>query len=434
MHCSERSIIERTKGHSLPYLALLLVLLPPLVVSRVSKQRPVNEASMVEKLAQSGRGLMIDSSLIAQPEEQPAVDYKPRLPRSPAVAHQQSTNTAAAKRDLHYKQLRRARGARDSYRTMIVRDVNALNEKRAQGSFLPGQINGLNEESLVPDAKNSRAFLPPKIVYGETSQLPAPFVRAGQQERGRAFALANFLLKNREPMSPRSFGFQKDAKDRDREQHNGMEYILEKSLFSSENNDETNERPSLSCPFPTAEETSSSEKLTDQSVLTPLTTKVINDEAMNEGYALFHRIVEEGADSSQIFDVNSVADEDEDVEVAPKAEASSKYEEYDSDAGETFDRFKDDARSEQQTTINECPSRRTQDSRYEFGYRVIDHGAGSDFGHEESHRVPGETNGRYHVLLPDGRVQRVEYYADDTGYHAEISYARSDDQEPHQKR
>ncbi|XP_031787732.1 uncharacterized protein LOC103316597 [Nasonia vitripennis] len=377
-------ITTQTKGHSLPYLALLLVLLPPLVVSRVSKQRSVNEASIVEKLAQSGRGLTIDSSLIAQQEEQPAVDYKPRLPRSPAVAHQQSTNTAAAKRDLHYKQLRRARGARDSYRTMIVRDVNALNEKRAQGSFLPGQINGLNEESLVPDAKNSRAFLPPKIVYGETSQLPAPFVRAGQQERGRAFALANFLLKNREPMSPRSFGFQKDAKD-------------------------------------IAEETSSSEKLTDQSVLTPLTTKVINDEVMNEGYALFHRIVEEGAvDPSQSFDVNSVADEDEEVEVAPKAEASSNYEEYDSNAGETFDRFKDDAISE--------------DSRYEFGYRVIDHGAGSDFGHEESHRVPGETNGRYHVLLPDGRVQRVEYYADDTGYHADISYARSDDEESHQKR
>ena len=62
-------------------------------------------------------------------------------------------------------------------------------------------------------------------------------------------------------------------------------------------------------------------------------------------------------------------------------------------------------------------------SRYIFGYRVIDREAGSDFGHEES-RQGRMTSGRYHVLLPDGRIQSVVYFVDQDGYHADVSYSK----------
>ena len=44
-----------------------------------------------------------------------------------------------------------------------------------------------------------------------------------------------------------------------------------------------------------------------------------------------------------------------------------------------------------------------------------------NFGHEE-HRENKMTKGRYHVLLPDGRVQSVEYWADKTGFHSKVTY------------
>ncbi|XP_048512820.1 uncharacterized protein LOC125501364 [Athalia rosae] len=63
-------------------------------------------------------------------------------------------------------------------------------------------------------------------------------------------------------------------------------------------------------------------------------------------------------------------------------------------------------------------------AKYNFGYHVRDYGSGNDFGHEEA-RDGVVTNGRYHVLLPDGRVQNVKYHVDEGGYHAKVSYQLS---------
>lgn len=48
---------------------------------------------------------------------------------------------------------------------------------------------------------------------------------------------------------------------------------------------------------------------------------------------------------------------------------------------------------------------------------------GNDYGHEEK-RDGKSAEGNYYVLLPDGRRQKVEYYADNSGYHAKVSYER----------
>jgi hypothetical protein len=46
----------------------------------------------------------------------------------------------------------------------------------------------------------------------------------------------------------------------------------------------------------------------------------------------------------------------------------------------------------------------------------------NDFGHWES-RDGDRTDGYYHVVLPDGRTQRVTYYVDgDSGYVAQVAY------------
>jgi hypothetical protein len=69
-----------------------------------------------------------------------------------------------------------------------------------------------------------------------------------------------------------------------------------------------------------------------------------------------------------------------------------------------------------------------KDAKYEFMYRVQDEGKftdlksePSDFGHSEA-REGDRTWGRYFVKLPDGRVQTVRYWADHTGYHAEVLF------------
>ena len=62
-------------------------------------------------------------------------------------------------------------------------------------------------------------------------------------------------------------------------------------------------------------------------------------------------------------------------------------------------------------------------AKYEFGYGVNDPYSGANFGHSES-RDGVITRGQYHVLLPDGRLQRVSYYVDETGYHPTITYER----------
>ncbi|XP_037777192.1 cuticle protein 7-like [Penaeus monodon] len=58
---------------------------------------------------------------------------------------------------------------------------------------------------------------------------------------------------------------------------------------------------------------------------------------------------------------------------------------------------------------------------YAFEYAVNDDYAGTHFGHSEA-RDGYKTEGKYFVHLPDGRVQTVTYYADETGYHPTVSY------------
>ncbi|XP_041986125.1 uncharacterized protein LOC121738241 [Aricia agestis] len=60
-------------------------------------------------------------------------------------------------------------------------------------------------------------------------------------------------------------------------------------------------------------------------------------------------------------------------------------------------------------------------ANYEFGYRVHDEEAGNYFGHAEA-KKGDSTDGHYHVLLPDGRMQSVKYHAGPSGFHADISY------------
>lgn len=61
-------------------------------------------------------------------------------------------------------------------------------------------------------------------------------------------------------------------------------------------------------------------------------------------------------------------------------------------------------------------------SRYAFGYRIRDFNTGNDFGHKQNRDVNGVTRGQYHILLPDGRIQNVIYHADDTGFHADVTF------------
>nr|XP_032524656.1 uncharacterized protein LOC116775780 isoform X2 [Danaus plexippus plexippus] len=60
-------------------------------------------------------------------------------------------------------------------------------------------------------------------------------------------------------------------------------------------------------------------------------------------------------------------------------------------------------------------------ANYEFGYRVRDANTANYYGHRES-RNGLKTKGQYHVLLPDGRMQQVNYVAGPEGYHADITY------------
>ncbi|XP_044762080.1 pro-resilin-like [Coccinella septempunctata] len=64
---------------------------------------------------------------------------------------------------------------------------------------------------------------------------------------------------------------------------------------------------------------------------------------------------------------------------------------------------------------------RTEPANYQFEYKVDDPASGNDFGHEEQ-RQGDVAQGRYYVLLPDGRRQVVEYTADSEGYKPKITY------------
>ena len=60
--------------------------------------------------------------------------------------------------------------------------------------------------------------------------------------------------------------------------------------------------------------------------------------------------------------------------------------------------------------------------QYKFSYQVEDGGSGNQYGHSEN-RLGSATEGAYHVLLPDGRVQTVEYTVDSyAGYKATVHY------------
>lgn len=63
-----------------------------------------------------------------------------------------------------------------------------------------------------------------------------------------------------------------------------------------------------------------------------------------------------------------------------------------------------------------------QEHGYAFGYRVRDFYTGNDFGHTQNKNTDGKITGEYHILLPDKRVQIVRYYANDDGFHADVSY------------
>ncbi|XP_054282062.1 pro-resilin-like [Macrosteles quadrilineatus] len=62
-----------------------------------------------------------------------------------------------------------------------------------------------------------------------------------------------------------------------------------------------------------------------------------------------------------------------------------------------------------------------EEANYNFMYEVQDAASGNDFGHMEQRQ--GEVaRGSYHVLLPDGRMQKVDYVADQNGYRPMVSY------------
>ena len=69
---------------------------------------------------------------------------------------------------------------------------------------------------------------------------------------------------------------------------------------------------------------------------------------------------------------------------------------------------------------------------YAYEYKVHDDYAGTDFGHHEA-RDGYATNGEYHVLLPDGRLQTVTYHVDDAygGYIADVKYTGTAHPHPH---
>lgn len=62
-----------------------------------------------------------------------------------------------------------------------------------------------------------------------------------------------------------------------------------------------------------------------------------------------------------------------------------------------------------------------EDKNYAFGYHVSDFKSGNNFGHTQS-KNNKEIKGEYSILLPDGRIQITKYFADDSGFHADVTY------------
>merc|ERR1719312_2027847 len=63
-------------------------------------------------------------------------------------------------------------------------------------------------------------------------------------------------------------------------------------------------------------------------------------------------------------------------------------------------------------------------SPYTYNYGVADEYSGAAFSQSESNDGTGVVEGSYQVNLPDGRIQTVNYHANDIdGYIAEVSYS-----------
>ncbi|XP_071534980.1 cuticle protein 18.6-like [Panulirus ornatus] len=68
---------------------------------------------------------------------------------------------------------------------------------------------------------------------------------------------------------------------------------------------------------------------------------------------------------------------------------------------------------------------------YNFAYGIKDDYAGTDFGHNED-SDGSAVKGSYNVVLPDGRIQTVNYVADHyNGFQAQVNY-KGEARYPHQ--
>ncbi|KAM3964276.1 cuticular protein RR-2 motif 139, partial [Aphomia sociella] len=63
----------------------------------------------------------------------------------------------------------------------------------------------------------------------------------------------------------------------------------------------------------------------------------------------------------------------------------------------------------------------TLPANYDFSYDVQDNAVSLDFGHNEK-RKDDRATGSFHVLLPDGRMQLIEYEAGPDGYKPQVMY------------
>ncbi|KAK3910919.1 Pro-resilin [Frankliniella fusca] len=62
---------------------------------------------------------------------------------------------------------------------------------------------------------------------------------------------------------------------------------------------------------------------------------------------------------------------------------------------------------------------------YEFEWKVDDAESKNNYGQNEVGNEAGRVEGKYYVLLADGRTMTVEYYVDgDSGFVPKISFSR----------
>ncbi|KAG7161692.1 Pro-resilin-like 129, partial [Homarus americanus] len=77
------------------------------------------------------------------------------------------------------------------------------------------------------------------------------------------------------------------------------------------------------------------------------------------------------------------------------------------------------------------PTYKPEPMPYNYAYGVKDEYAGTDFSHNED-SDGNAVKGSYNVVLPDGRIQTVNYIADHySGYQAQVSY-KGEAQYPHE--